>query len=65
MRILLFVLLPLAVVGWILLPGGGDPGAVREPVAVQVVTISNGKAVRLEDHLAPGEWTLFEYGAVW
>ena len=30
-----------------------------------VATISHGDRVELADHLAPGEWTVFEFTADW
>lgn len=40
------------------------PTAKLDP-ATLVATISHGETVDLEEHLAPGTWTLLEFGADW
>ncbi|MFT5476907.1 MAG: hypothetical protein ACI8Y8_002248 [Planctomycetota bacterium] len=61
----LLLLAPLLVAGWCFL--GPEPGMPTEKLATSelVATISHGEAVDLDEHLAPGKWTLVEYGAKW
>jgi copper chaperone CopZ len=52
----------------VLMEGAECPAGVESPwigAKGDVKTISTGGEVSLEDHLAPGKFTLYDFGAIW
>jgi len=61
----LLILAPLLVAGWCLMAPEPELPTQQLEAGELVATISHGEAVDLGEHLAPGKWTLIEYGAKW
>jgi hypothetical protein len=66
MNKLLALILPLALVGYVVLPmPSRQAPAERLPDSELVATISRGERVDLATCLADDKWTVLEFGAVW